>query len=85
MGQVRVCTPDLDVVTLDGEMPRTEGLQATRELKAVSPLLTVIALSMHDDASVRAEMIAAGAAAFFVKGKSSAGLVEAIRAVRGSR
>ncbi len=76
---------DPDVVIMDVSMPRMDGVEATRELKAVSPLLTVIALSMHDDASVRAEMIAAGAAAFFVKGKSSAGLVEAIRAVRGSR
>jgi DNA-binding NarL/FixJ family response regulator len=38
-----------DVAVLDVSMPRMTGLQATHEIKQMSPATQVLILSMHDD------------------------------------
>ncbi|HSB68020.1 MAG TPA: response regulator transcription factor [Candidatus Methylomirabilis sp.] len=56
-----------DVVLMDLAMPRMNGLEATRRLKARWSDLAVIILTVHDDAAYRKTALAAGAEAFLVK------------------
>jgi len=56
-----------DVVLMDLAMPRMNGLEATRQLKARWPDLAVIVLTVHDEDVYRRTALAAGAAAFLEK------------------
>ncbi len=56
-----------DVVLMDLAMPRMNGLEATRQLKARWPDLAVIILTVHDEDVYRRTAVAAGAAAFLEK------------------
>ena len=52
---------------MDLAMPRMNGLEATRHLKALRSDLAVIILTVHDDEAYRRTAFAAGAEAFLVK------------------
>ena len=56
-----------DVVLMDLAMPRINGLEATRQLKARWPDLAVIVLTVHDEDVYRRTALAAGATAFLQK------------------
>lgn len=56
-----------DVVLMDLGMPRMNGLEATRRLKARWPKLAVVIITVHDDETYRRTAMAAGAEAFLVK------------------
>ena len=56
-----------DVVLMDLTMPRVNGLEATRRLKATWPDLAVVIITVHDDEVYRRTALAAGAEAFLVK------------------
>jgi len=56
-----------DVVLMDLAMPRMNGLEATRHLKARWPGIAVIMITVHDDEAYRRTALAAGAEAFLVK------------------
>jgi DNA-binding NarL/FixJ family response regulator len=68
-----------DVVLLDVQMPRMDGLEAARRIKDQWPQARVVVLTMH--ASYREEALAAGADVFLVKGCAPE---ELQRAVAGS-
>ncbi len=57
-----------DVVLLDLAMPHSDGLQATPEIRRVSPATQVIGLSGFTAAGVAEQMLAAGASAYLEKG-----------------
>ena len=55
-----------DVVLMDLAMPRMNGLEVTRRLKARWPAVAVI-ITVHDEEAYRRTALAAGAEAFLVK------------------
>ncbi len=56
-----------DVILMDVEMPRMDGLTATAALHAMVPRSSVVVLSLYDDALTRSRALAAGALAFLPK------------------
>lgn len=71
-----------DIVVMDLEMPRLNGVQATRRLRDGDPdKPKVIVLSMKNDESDVVSLIQAGAAAFVFKRAAFDELIEAILAV----
>lgn len=66
------------LVIMDARMPGTNGIEATRHIKASWPLVRVIVLSLFSE--YRAAALAAGADAFVNKGESPAGLLVAVSA-----
>ncbi len=70
-----------DVVVMDNNMPKLNGIEATRQICREWPSIKVIGLSMHDEKEIRAAMLAAGAVDYLQKNGSVKELYEAIRAV----
>jgi DNA-binding NarL/FixJ family response regulator len=71
---------DPDVVLMDLRMPGTDGVTATRRLRAERPRTQVIALTTFDDDTDVFAAIRAGAIGYLLKDASSERLVEAVRA-----
>lgn len=72
-----------DVVVMDVEMPKMDGITAATELQATAFPPPVVMSSIHDDALTRARANAAGAAAFVGKQEGVELLIAAIRRVAG--
>lgn len=70
-----------DVVIMDISMPKMDGIEATRLIKAACPSITVLALSAYDDDQFVFSLLEAGAAGYLLKSVRSRELVDAIRAV----
>ncbi len=70
-----------DVVLMDVDMPRMDGIAATKELHMMLPGTAIIISTMYDDARTRARAQEAGATAFIVKSMPIAMLLAAIRQV----
>src|SRR5271165_5367569 len=67
-----------DVVVLDIVMPRLNGLDAARQLKATMPKVKLIFLTMNEDPYLVGEAFRAGASAFLLKQAAALELTEAI-------
>jgi CheY-like chemotaxis protein len=74
---VRELQPDL--VLMDVNMPRMNGVQATAQLSSEFPHVKVIGLSMHEEADRGAEMLRAGAQLYLNKAGASSTLISSIR------
>jgi len=70
-----------DVVVMDVEMPKMDGITAATELKATASPPPVVMSSIHDDILTRARANAAGAAAFVGKQEGVELLIDTIRRV----
>ena len=68
-----------DIVLMDAQMPRMDGIIATVALRAAYPNAAVVILSLHDDQATRKQAAAAGAAAFLSKQASDTTLVAVLR------
>lgn len=79
--QVRLHRPD--VVLMDIQMPDMNGIEATREIKAMSADTAVLALTMHEDDQYFFEMLRAGASGYVPKRAAPDELVNAIHVVSG--
>jgi NarL family two-component system response regulator LiaR len=71
-----------DVVIMDIEMPKVDGLEATRQIKSSHPQAAVLALTIHDDEEFVEAMLEAGAAGYLLKSAYGEELLQAIRAVK---
>ena len=67
-----------DVILMDVQMPRMDGIQATKIIKALQPEITVIGVSGNDSTLLKGKMKEAGAAALIPKGALAERLYEAI-------
>lgn len=69
------------VVIMDVTMPGMNGIEATARLKADSPEIKVIGLSMHSDRQYVVNMLRAGASGYLLKHCASDEVLEAIDTV----
>src|SRR5919202_804884 len=70
-----------DLVLMDVSMPRVNGLEATRNIKAQSPETSVLILTAHADQSLLMDAVKAGAAGYVLKGDHPDLVLDAVRAV----
>jgi len=70
-----------DVVCMDISMPQMDGIDATRRLLAINPLIKVIGLSAYTDQYYVMEMMNAGAAGYITKAESVEEIMRAINTV----
>lgn len=74
-----------DVVLLDIGMPNLNGLEAARQISAVSPAVAILILTMHDSDNMVREVLRAGARGFLLKSDAGRDLVAAVEALQRQR
>jgi len=70
-----------NVVIMDISMPKLNGIEATRQVKAISPATAVLVLTAYDDDQYVFALLEGGAAGYLLKNVRAEELVQAIRAV----
>ncbi|MCX6009869.1 MAG: response regulator transcription factor [Chloroflexi bacterium] len=70
-----------DVAIIDVAMPKLDGIEATRQIKALCPAVAVLVLSAYDDDQFVFGLLEAGAAGYLLKSVRGHEIVDAIRAV----
>ena len=70
-----------DVVVMDVVMPKLNGIEATRQIRKISPTTAVLVLTAYDDDRYVIGLLEAGAAGYLLKSARGEALVKAIRAV----
>jgi PAS domain S-box-containing protein len=68
-----------DVILMDINMPKMDGIQATRIISSELPGVRIVGLSMHDKQDQADQMIQAGASAYCTKDGSTDEILSAIR------
>jgi DNA-binding NarL/FixJ family response regulator len=74
-----------DVVILDINMPRLNGMDAGSQLKKILPLTKIIVLTMSDDCEFAAQALRHWGSAYLLKKSAASELVRAIREVLKGR
>lgn len=72
-----------EVVLLEIDMPRLDGIEATRRISAMSPKVRPLIVARRDDEALQIEALRAGAWGFLTKGSDPRAVVQAVRAVAG--
>lgn len=67
-----------DIVLLDVNMPRMNGIEAAREIHRHWPKIGIVGLSVSDDEATEKSMLAAGASAFLTKSSDSNSIITTI-------
>ncbi|GKV56742.1 transcriptional regulatory protein DegU [Sporosarcina sp. NCCP-2222] len=70
-----------DVVLMDINMPRMNGVEATEQLRKEFPEAKVIMLSIHDDESYVSHALKSGALGYMLKEMDADAIVQAIKVV----
>ncbi|MGY1692294.1 response regulator transcription factor [Geodermatophilus sp. SYSU D01105] len=74
-----------DIVVMDIEMPRQDGLSATRRLREVAPDAVVAVVTAHRDPEWVVRATQAGASAFIPKDGSLAEMIDVLTRVQGGQ
>jgi len=70
-----------DVAIIDIAMPKLDGIEATKQIKALYPTMAVLILTAYDDDQFVFSLLEAGAAGYLLKSVRGSELVDAVRAV----
>lgn len=70
-----------DVVIMDINMPRLDGVAATKKIKELYPKVSVLILSAYDDDQFVFSLLEGGAAGYLLKSASGREIIDAVRAV----
>ena len=68
-----------DVMLLDINMPKANGIEVASRLKESCPEVRILALTIHDDQNYMMNMIQSGAAGYLLKDVEPSMMVQAIR------
>lgn len=79
--QLAACESLPHVVLMDIELPGTDGITATRRLKAEHPEVEVLMLTVFEDADRIFAAVRAGASGYLLKGERAERIVEAIQEI----
>jgi len=71
-----------DVIIMESRMPKLDGVEVTKRIKAELPEAAVLILTTCNDEEYIVGLLAAGAAAYLLKSAHGEELVQAIRSVR---
>ncbi|MDD5312986.1 MAG: response regulator transcription factor [Dehalococcoidia bacterium] len=70
-----------EIIIMDVSMPRLNGIEATKQIKALYSNIAVLVLTGYDDDEYVFALLEAGAAGYLLKESSGEELIEAIRQV----
>ncbi|HEX75717.1 MAG TPA: response regulator transcription factor [Dehalococcoidia bacterium] len=70
-----------DVVIMDIAMPKLNGIEATKQIKASQPAVAVLILTAYDNDQYIFALLEAGAAGYLLKNVRGRELIDAVRAV----
>jgi len=76
----RACELEPDIVLMDVRMPRLEGIEAVRRLRALRPEVEVVILTMYDRDDLLIAGLRAGARGYLLKDTDRETLLNTIRA-----
>ncbi len=76
---------EYDVILLDISLPGENGVDVLKELRAASPQLPVLVLSMHSGEQYAVRSLEAGASGYLTKGSPAEELIAALRRVAQGR
>jgi two-component system, NarL family, response regulator DegU len=70
-----------DILLLDVEMPRLNGIEVARKLDKASSNVRILVLSAYDDQEYIQELLSIGASGYLIKDEAPERIVEAVRGV----
>lgn len=70
-----------EIIIMDVSMPRLNGIEATKQIKALYPNMAILVLTGYDDDEYVFALLEAGAAGYLLKESSGEELIDAVRQV----
>ena len=67
------------LIIMDVTLPKMNGIEATRQIKAAVPEASVVILTVHDAPEYESDAVAAGASAYILKERAHTQLVATAR------
>jgi DNA-binding NarL/FixJ family response regulator len=74
-----------DIAVIDYMLPALNGIEVTRQIRAMLPKTEVLIFTLHEDVTLMAEAMEAGARGFVLKSDVNDSLVSAVTALSGHR